>query len=255
MQDRNLTTGASVFVCLSALAVGSCALAPQRGTSDVPCVTPDEWPLDTLFFLVRAGEDPDRSVWIASQSREQNDLDLEDGVLGNEQFGPVYKLDASTGEFELDNAAGWNALESEVRRCTGASRSLTDDFSVDSRGLLFRGERVPEAGGTHLTSAAAGGHPVIAVLSASGPPPVPFIGQRSTTGQHYHQLISEETGERIGPVVRLGVGGTDRGTIGVCWSPDDRFVIYYQGDGPRFIAFMCFVYVGDQIDSLTNEEP
>jgi hypothetical protein len=239
--------------CLIVACASSCAVEP--GVSDVPCLRPVEW--GTAFFdpLVQADENDPSYLLFTRQNWEEYDADRADGSFDGQPHGPVYKFDSSTGEFVLVEDSLWDDLDGPLGGPSFPEGSR-EGFRTPAGRLEFDGRRIPVAGGYALGTWGAIEAPVVAVLSTDGGVGVPFIGTGAVGGQHYHQLFSTEDGSSVGPAVRLGVGGLDKGMVKMLWSPEDRFVIYYQHPlGGSEIDLLCVVDVGDQIDQLEVVEP
>jgi hypothetical protein len=86
----------------------------------------------------------------------------------------------------------------------------------------------------------------VAVVSSTGP--ISFFGR--SAGQHYQQLFSEETGDRVGSPVRIGVGGWDVGPIHGRWVANNRYVIHDAESEDGYFDLICIVDVQDQIGTV-----
>jgi hypothetical protein len=205
--------------------------------------------------VVRADQDEPSNLLLSRQNSEERDADWADGSLDRQPHGPVYKFDSSTGEFVLVEDSLWDDLEGTIHG-PGDGGGSREGFRTPAGRLEFDGRKIPVAGGYALGTWGAIEAPVVAVLSTDGGIGVPFLSNAGVGGQHYHQLFSKEDGASIGPAVRLGVGGRDMNMVEMFWSPEDRFVIYYQHPlGGSEIDLLCVVDVGDQIDQLEVVEP
>lgn len=225
--------------------------------SDVPCFIPDAW-TDAGILRVRA-ENADGSgiVYFTQQTIEQLQIDDSDG--DGEDFNPhdpLYQYDPATGEFVLSISDPWNAVVGDVASSNGSASDspFGTDGGSGRRPLLFNGNIVPVQGGTVVRIYQAPGENIVAVVSATGTPSLPLFTNGQTSGQHFHQLFSEETGEPIGPALRIGVGGRDVGPVNGGWVANNRYVVHETHNGTTF-DLICIVDVQDILNSTAKPNP
>jgi hypothetical protein len=258
IQDMNahLRFGIIGTALVSAILCVGCdiALPGTGGASDVPCFRPTAWPEGSSSFLVRM-ESSD-SVLIAHRTSDQAVQDLRDLIIGNDDHGPVYRLDATAETFGLVDDQVWDDATGMVGSCSG---QVADDSPFVARQagtgrvLLYNEREVPVAGGVAVGVFSGRNNSTVAVLSATGGGGIPFLSGTASSGQHYHQLFSEVDGESIGEPLRLPFSGARNPARG-CWSPDNSFVLYSEASDGRFDR-ICIVDVRDEIDRLSENGP
>ncbi len=228
--------------------VGGCFVDLYGGASDVPCLDPTvEGDVPLRFWLRPDGEGGFFMTW---QSGADIDADIDDGTEDAQPHDPrVYRFDAALNEFVIVDGTVWDTIGTPLQDCCP---SLIEDgpLQLVNDRLVFEGQRVPVVGGTALDMDDAPTLPVAAVLSTNGFRTL--FG--AATGQHYHQLFSMETGEPIGPAVRLGVGGRNFDRTFIGWTDDESYVLYMSN---RFDAGerICVVFVGEVLADLRGGEP
>lgn len=145
---------------------------------------------------------------------------------------PVYRYDAHKDVLEEVDAGAWTKAETEVSRrgkqnAESGSRVVvnSNQVKVDGRGTI-----IATRGKYALASCGHKGRGLVAVLSADGPATdsiLPFVGRLKPRGQHYHELLGLPGLERVGEPVPIPLK-SDKHSLRLCWSPDGRFVIYYD---------------------------
>ena len=210
----------ALLICWAAVTViGACGgCVDVGGASDVPCLIVDDW-----YGFEAARLDQNGLLVITVQSVEDFDADRASGGLDFIPHQDVYRYDPVTGAISAVDDKIWDDSVNPVSDCCLYSIEV-GGFVVSGSQLYFDGAPVALAGWTIVKMVPTAADDRIAVLSTNGL--VTFYG--NSTGQHYHQLFSVETGEQIGPTLRLGVGGYGHGGTSFFWSDDDRFVIYYE---------------------------
>lgn len=221
------------------------------GSSDVPCLHPSEWPRSLQHLYVRL-QTPGSDVLVLTHATfEQHEEDSLDQVVGNGPHAPAYRFDPITESFELVDDDIWDQADGELVDCysDGVRRSAFT-YTEDNR-LLFDGEALEVVGGTVVLPSGAPGTPVTAVLSTDG---FPFFRPYGTgfTGQYSHQLFSEIDGQALGEPVQVGVSW--RGAWqSVCWTADNRYVLYYQSEGLPQDVLVCVVRVDTEQPAPESE--
>ncbi len=230
------------FFILFPLAQFGCIPMPAGGASDVPCLEPTAWPNDSASLLTRQDGG---GLLITSQTSDQNNEDNLDGVTGNGEHGPTYRLDDSTNEFELAEEGSWEEAQGEIKRCIGSGGGvLFGSYVVDGQQIPLQGRGVRVSGFGN----------VVGILSADGNVPIQFISSAST-GQHYSQFFSAEDQSPLSDPVQVGVGGTD---VATCWTVDGRYLIYHQfalmPEDEINVDVLCFVENTTEVTIETEEE-
>jgi hypothetical protein len=169
-----------------------------------------------------------------------------DDIIGNGPHESVYRYEPESKTFERVDAAQWDAAEGRVIRCLGGPARDTP-FASRKDHLEFDGQRI-EVAGNHVVDPLrpAPIHPFVAVLSSDGGGGVPFLSSRTSSGQHYHEVFSEETGARVLGPVRIGLTGYS-GTPRGCWTEDERLIVYAQPGVDRFTS-ICIVDVSELLE-------
>lgn len=211
----------SIFICL-ALGVqvalsGGCPVSLSGGASDVHC-------FDPVFTGATLWLRPDGEGGFLMTTQSQDDVAL-DTLDGTEDAQPhqaqVYRYSALSNSFESVSESVWDTATTPLQRCCPSLIEQGPLQIINDR-LVFEGRTVPVAGGTALDMDDAPMLPVAAVLSTNGFRTL--FG--AATGQHYHQLFSMETGQPIGPALRLGVGGRNFDRTFIGWTDDEAYVLY-----------------------------
>lgn len=208
-------------------------------------------------FLARSAMSGNDVLLLASQTNAQWNIDADDGMLGDDEHGPVYRLDRTIGEFALVEDAVWETGGQPVSDCL-FSFGTDSPFTISAFQLVYEERVVSVAGGSAVTLRVAPKRSVINVLSADGVRPVPFLGVRSFDGQHYHELFSELNGSRVGSAVKIGVGAVRDSPVDICWTRDEQYVIYFDlaAVDTLDVFNVCVVPVGDTLrDAGVTAEP
>lgn len=245
-----------LFISLPAFVCG-CPGPVEEGpsVSDVPCLEPTEWIEHGLLRIRGENSENAGMILITQQTasqRNEDDLDLQVDFIPHDR---VYQFEPDSGAFELVENAAWDSASGDVSSRDGGATDDSRFFipgTVGRPGLFYNGRAVPVAGGTAVRVISA--PPFAAVISSSGTRVGSFLGGSSVSGQHYHQLFSEETGKFIGPAVRIGVGGRGVGVVEGRWVANAQFVVYYHltVDG---IGLICVVDVRDAINEINKGNP
>lgn len=203
------------WILLAALVAGLATLNgcidPPGGASDVPCVTVSEWDGALSFRL------HDDGILVTVQTETDLRADGADGGINHIPHSVVYRFDAATEEFSAVADSPWDESTEPVKMC--CLHVLGEGmFGADDEVLRYDGDAVAVGGGVYITMSPSPTRRFIAAMSTSG-----RVRQFNvTTGQHFHQVFSVDTGERVGPVLRVGVAGS----AGLNWTLDERFVVY-----------------------------
>lgn len=258
-----LSRGLRAAILISVIAgwSGCGAVADGPKETDVPCFVPEQWTNRGLLHVRAEHADGSGKIFLTQQTLLQRQSDNLDG---QEDFSPhdaVYQFDPTTEILELVDGANWdNGLGVVYGNDDQSGDSPFQVVGTSGRPpLLF--ERNPRSveGGTAVlvlnASSQAGGNipPVVAVVSATGTRSAPFLSSGQASGQHYHQLYSEETGQSVGPPVRIGVGGHDFGPVAGRWV-GARYVVYYTKT-QSLNDLICLVSVQDVLIDTTKSIP
>lgn len=139
--------------------------------------------------------------------------------------GPVYKYDPGLGDFERISDPLWFGSSGAVSACRDDDEDRIASLWIDSESpprLRFGNREVEVAGGTPIAVLPAPHSAVVAILSSDGER-TPGGG----TGQYFHQVFSEDTGEPVSEAVRLPrTENRDQVDSRGCWSQDERYVVY-----------------------------
>jgi hypothetical protein len=243
-----MSIGSAAMLCaLACLAVAGCGFSFGGSVSDVPCLNPRTWTEGTAFFLFRTAPGAEGAILITHQTDAQTREDDTDGITGNGPHEGVYRYDPASQILELVDSSLWDSGDSRVITCLGDEGVETPLVGRDDH-LEFEGHRI-EVAGNHIVTPLrpAPTLPFVAVLSSDGGGGVPFLSSRSSSGQHYHEVFSDETGARLLGPVRIGLTGDASRPIG-CWSEDERLIVYAQPGTDRFTS-ICIVDVSELLES------
>ena len=149
----------------------------------------------------------------------------------------VYRYDRATRELALVPHERWEAGGGDVAQCPSGFTTPAGLRIESKRGpseprldRLLAGDRVIRtAGARALRIHESPSGRFAAVLSADGEreeSPVPFSGPGGADGQHFHELLSLVDFKRVGEPVRLPMTSKEISSLGGCWSPDGRYVVY-----------------------------
>ncbi len=240
-----------VTYTLSLLATIGCNQNTSSIAEEAPCLFPIPL-MEDARFGVRTTERDGIGLLLITQQTDQQRSD--DESVESHDFiphGDVFAYDPIQRSFQLADSSTWDEAKGTVIEHNGNSGDAPFGFSYDLAGrqrpqLSFHGHKVPVVGGTVVEildagSADFGAPPVVAVVSTTGI--WPGLLSSSATGQHYHQLYSEVTGEPIGPTVPLAIGGSGYGPLNGNWVADHRYVVWRSStiDGLCVIDVQAFV--------------
>lgn len=208
----------------------------QQRTSDIPVAEPGDWPNEPGRMLVRSDARVEGALILTHQTVDQfrADRDLDGLTRLYQPHGVVYRYDPSTQGLTRADDELWDEAQTEVTDCVADRRVFFDPadvsieiISCDPSLVEFRRTPIDVAGGSAVRVFYGTTGSTASILSTDG-----FITEcgESAPGQHFHQVYSEIDGTPIGPVLRLGIGGLTKRRPDACWTRDDRFVIYFQGD-------------------------
>jgi len=234
----------SMIAVASALVPCCGCPGPATGTrvSDVPCLKPTAWEGLGFVFLTRPG--PQGTLLLTTENPTQ------EGSNGSadDPHGSVYRFDPASDDFDQVDDTAWENGDEPVTDCFSPF-GIESSFSINAFELLYEDRVVSVAGDSAVTIQGARVSEVIAVLSANGVRPIPFLGVRAFDGQHYHELFSNDEGTRIGSAVRIGVGARQETPVRLCWTLDEEYLIYYDlaGVDPLDVFNVCIVAVGDTL--------
>lgn len=150
-------------------------------------------------------------------------------LLKHRERGAVYFYDPKTQNLSLVSTELWQKASGSIGNCELQVPPSPSKMDIDKSGKLRASDiEVATAGTTILDLRVSPSGNKVAVLSADGPKDgsiLPFLGSGGVAGQHYHQLLSLPGAVPIGKPVRLPLESKKVG-ITVCWSPDERYVVY-----------------------------
>jgi hypothetical protein len=146
---------------------------------------------------------------------------------------PVYRYDYQEDVLAEVDRLTWTEAGPEISE--GSEQNFEAEYPVvvTSKHQItpkYRGTIIPTRGKYALASCALKKRGLVAVLSADGPATdsiLPFVGRLKPRGQHYHELLGLPGLERVGEPVPIPLK-SDKHSLRLCWSPDGRFVIYYD---------------------------
>jgi len=125
------------------------------------------------------------------------------GVLAEQAKEEViYRYQRGSTALEVEGSETWNRALGPVSCRETDAYPLPEKLAIDTRSdtLLSRGERVATKGVTVLGLLASPDGKMIAVLSADGRrkySPMPLLGRRGSSGQHYVEFFSVPRLHRI----------------------------------------------------------
>lgn len=224
--------------------------------SDVPCFMSEAWTSVGALRVRAENANGSGVILFTQQTIAQIQLDNADIQSDFSPHDPVYRFDPLTEEIVLTAERDWDAALGDVADANGSASDspFTTGGGTGRRSLLFNGETVPVQGGTVVKIYQAPGAEVVAVVSATGTPSLPLFTNGQTSGQHFHQLFSEVTGEPIGPALRIGVGGQDVGPVNGRWVANNRYVVHETHNGTTF-DLICIVDVQDVLNGTVKSNP
>jgi hypothetical protein len=159
---------------------------------------------------------------------------------------PVYRYDAQKDVLEEVDAGAWTKAETEVSRRGKQNAESGSPVVVNSNQVKVDGRAtiIATRGKYALASCGHKRRGLVAVLSADGPATdsiLPFVGRLKPRGQHYHELLGLPGLERVGEAVPIPLK-SDKHSLRLCWSPDGRFVLYYESSFRR----VCIIPIEPQ---------
>ncbi len=230
------------LVCL----FNGCLNSLDGGLSDVPCFDP-VWRGSVLWLR----PDGEGGFLMTTQTIEDLQQDRRDGMDDAQphQQG-VYRFNALDNRVVMVDDDVWDSSTTPIQLCCD---SVFEEGPLQVLGdqLLFNGRAVSVVGGTALDMDDAPKLPVAAVLSTNGFRTL--FGAAS--GQHYHQLFSIETGDPIGPALRLGVGGRNFDRTFIGWTDDESYVLYNANQLEGGGVYFCVVPVEELVAGFRRGEP
>lgn len=244
-----------VFFGLLLALVGACGLPEDRSgaiVSDVPSLEATAWPENTRDILIRAESGESDVLLLTHQDEADARVDRADGIRGNDFHGAVYRYDPVDEQFEVVEVGAWEdgAGEPAVCKPTGSF-----PWKIRSTRLMLKEKSIEVAGKAAMGVFTAPSSAVAAVLSADGHLPfflIPGATALGRSGQHYHELFSDVDGTRIGEPLRLPLGGIGENPPQACWSPDEKYVIYWEDKSDGF-ATISVVRVDDDLPKRKEE--
>lgn len=174
------------------------------------------------------------SVFLLSQiSRQEHETLCGEGKdVGTKTpwTSPVYRYDPDEGALTQVSPGQWERSTGAVFDRRTLRYFMDPTLMVNRNRLRCRGRTISTRGKYALACGGLKGHGLVAVLSADSPAsdsPMPFVGRLRPRGQHYHEVL-EFPGLKVhGEPVPLPLK-SDQYSLDLCWSPDGRFVIYYE---------------------------
>ena len=212
----------SLTVLSMIVSIAAGCIDPLGGASDVPCLTIPQWK-GILEFRT-----PDDDLLITVQSEQDGVEDAADGQIDHIPHSRVYRFDTASESFAVVPDEEWDNSEEDVELCCLLVLEV-GAFVQSGTTLRFNGQPVEVAGGAVVKMSPSPSRQFLAVLSVNGSV-LPF---HVSTGQHFHQEFSLETGDPIGPALKLSIGGRGNSTVQFDWTENERFVVYENAIDPN----------------------
>ena len=151
---------------------------------------------------------------------------------------PVYRYQPERNLLDEVSKDTWDRASGDIVECDyyvpGESNLLVDSHANQ---LLFNRRRIPTAAPIAVRVRPSRDGRFAAVLSGEERSRglMPFFSGGDARGQHYHQILDLATGKFRGgatPIPLISEGG-----LQCCWSPDDRYIVYYSGADLLIVPF------------------
>lgn len=247
-------------ILMTFILLNSCGIGSLFITSDVPCVNIADWNAPGTFFNMRSEIVGSKNLLFMYQSIEDREIDISDGNRNFQPRRPIYRYDNTSNTFSSVEDEAWERANTDIISCN--PENLDTTFTITDGHLEFDGQEVQITGRTLLDIYSAPVYEglavrVAAILSTDGfmVPEIFIFPSTRATGQHYHQLFSEITGQPLSPPLRIGIGGLNQTGIFTCWTLDKMYVIYSEvspsAKGGGFSG-ICVVDIEDEIQSVTG---
>ena len=154
------------------------------------------------------------------------------GLLLRHSASPQIVLATGSGTAEKVTSAAWERADTPVAACAEQSAPPLEQMWIEphSQRLLAGDEEVPLAAPIAVAVGLSPSGDRVAALSAQGPPRrslLPFVGGGGGKGGHFHQLLRATDARPLTAAQPVAVAPVT-GPIGVCWSADERFVVYHD---------------------------
>ena len=199
--------------------------------------------------LLRTPEWTDKHIGELHSGRLQLRRESEAGalLLKRTNVEPVYRYDPqkrtlnSVTDTEWANANGPIADCMEQLAGPGGVRIRVDQ---GTHKLLVAEREIPTAASVALSALRSPSGNWVAVLSATGPvmPPFTLLHGSRVLGARYHEVKSVPDAVSAGKAIQIPVVNTIT-TQQLCWSPDEKFVVYSDG------SFSSLAVVETNLDS------
>jgi hypothetical protein len=169
---------------------------------------------------------PQGPLWIAQLEDDPSVL-----FLKLDQSNRICRYDTRSREMTEARLSDWKLVAGFARECGQVDTKSLSMVRINQKTnkLEVNGKEVETVGMTNLRHGFSPSGEKIAVLSAAGPKfhgVLPFFGGKSAFGSRFHQAFRLPDGETLGKTVILPYGGVSESVGVVCWSPDEKFVVY-----------------------------
>ena len=194
------------------------------------------WPIGADVPLLKTPEWEDKHIGELNSGRLLLRRETEAGgalLLKRVDLETVYRYDTSARTLDGVTDKEWLNARGLITRCSD-QHAKPDRVRIridrDHHKLLVGEREVPTAGSVPLSSLSSPSGSWLAVLSATGPtvPPFTLLNGERVLGQRYHQVVSLPDAVSTGNATRIPVMNTVT-TLELCWSADERFVVYNDG--------------------------
>lgn len=188
--------------------------------TNVPLLETPAWRTEDALSL--------RKLLLRTETKDEETILLK---LNNNEA--IYRYNPNTQSLSLVPIERWQDATGPIEDCNTQIPPSPRELDIDPRSnrLIARRDReVQTAGSTALSLRASPSGTMSAVLSAKGrrrSSILPFLSGGGVSGQHFHQVFSLPDAVPIGKSVRLPLESKEAG-IAICWSPDERYVVYYD---------------------------
>lgn len=143
---------------------------------------------------------------------------------------PIYRYRPGADTFVAANEETWELAAGEIADCSYYPPGFTD-LVVNSPKyrLELRRRPIPTVAPLAVGSRLSRSGQLAAVLSGEDRSVslMPFISGGTAKGQHYVQVLNMKSAEFWDGAIRIPL--ISEGGLSCCWSPDDRYIVYYNG--------------------------
>ena len=182
-------------------------------------------------------------------------------LLTDRRFVEVYRIDPSTNSVSLATKDDWQNARGPVANCY-RQFGLSPGVRIEDDRLLAGEDELTAAGDLALSVDVSPSRNKALVISAEGPRVIPsffYFGSRGyVSGRHYQQFLAMPEGQFLDTVWRLPSEFDEAQGFGICWTPDEQFVVYQDDtnliihDVTRGTPFGIVPQVGALTGSFTS---